>query len=196
MAKRREEVRAYHEAGHAVAARVLGVAITYASLFPTDGTNEGNVLTRSAAAGAKEGNDVARKRRAFEIDAIVSLAGPHAQLKRRPTTDIKRASRAEWISDLESARQSTVKAALLETNPDQWFDQDTRITLSADDVAEADRIYERVEAETRTLVEENWPAIERVASALLNRPLLLCEEIDVLIAGQRAIGSKLGPEPR
>jgi hypothetical protein len=40
----------------------------------------------------------------------------------------------------------------------------------------------RLQAETADLVEQNWPAIERVADALLSGRFLNQEDIDALIA--------------
>jgi ATP-dependent Zn protease len=41
----REAVLAYHETGHAVIARALGIHVTYVTIFPTDATNLANAET-------------------------------------------------------------------------------------------------------------------------------------------------------
>jgi hypothetical protein len=52
---------------------------------------------------------------------------------------------------------------------------------------EAQRLFERLWREAWDMVEANWPAIERVAEALLHRRVLIEEDIDALIwpAGER-----------
>jgi hypothetical protein len=49
------------------------------------------------------------------------------------------------------------------------------IEYTPDDAAhaEANALWDRLNDETNTLVDENWPAIERVANALLDCPLLI-----------------------
>ena len=42
------KVRAYHKAGHAVVARVLGVDVMYVAMFSTDAKNGADVRTRCA----------------------------------------------------------------------------------------------------------------------------------------------------
>ena len=56
------------------------------------------------------------------------------------------------------------------------------LKLNAAEEAEGDVLFERLLTETEILVEQNWPAIQRVATALLNRLSLDQDDIDTLIA--------------
>jgi hypothetical protein len=50
------------------------------------------------------------------------------------------------------------------------------------EIEEFGRLFSRTTQKTADLVEENWPAIQRVAAALLSRPALTEDDIDALIA--------------
>lgn len=58
--------------------------------------------------------------------------------------------------------------------------------LDAAQAAEADALIDHLLAEAATLVEQNWPAIERVATALLDRRTLTQDDLDALIAESSA----------
>jgi ATP-dependent Zn protease len=191
MTHNNDEVRAYHEAGHAVIARVLGVGVAYITLFPTDETNRGGAQTRSAAWLARATGDAAAFVRGVETDAKVALAGPHAQLKHRPNTNKKRASRDEWDSDLKLAEMSAVNLAWLQDHAAPPSGSDVEISLNAEQKTEALRIFRRLQDEARALVEAHWPSVERVAKALLKYRALQGGEVDDLI-GDRPIALALG----
>jgi hypothetical protein len=55
-----------------------------------------------------------------------------------------------------------------------------RLTLRAEDVREANRLLGRLSAETQTLASENWPAIVRVANALLKHRTLTENDVDLV----------------
>jgi ATP-dependent Zn protease len=186
MTHNNDEVRAYHEAGHAVIARVLGVGVVYITLFPSDETNNGGAQTWSAAWLARATGDAAALTRGFETDAKVSLAGPYAQIKHRPNTNMKRASRDEWDSDLGNAKSCAATMVWLQDHADE-----AGMTLSAEQATEALRIFQRLQDEARALVEEHWPSVERVAKALLKYRALQGGEVDDLIGG-RPIALTLG----
>jgi hypothetical protein len=57
--QRRELLKAYHEVGHAVIARKLGIAVNRMTVFSTDDTNDAHALTESAAFLSR-GVDVAK----------------------------------------------------------------------------------------------------------------------------------------
>jgi hypothetical protein len=57
------------------------------------------------------------------------------------------------------------------------------VELDGPETEEFDRLFSQTAQKTADLVEENWPAIQRVAAALLNRPALTEGDIDALIAG-------------
>ena len=82
MSTRKERIIAYHEAGHAVVARVLGLGVVHVAMFPTDGDGLAGAQTWSAAWLARDA-DHSTKLRALENDAKVNLAGR----RHRPTID-------------------------------------------------------------------------------------------------------------
>jgi hypothetical protein len=77
------QIKAYHEAGHAVIARALDQQVVSVAL--SDGVR---TRYRRDAVGQR-------------YTAIVALAGPVAEDRRRPTTDAQRAVlwQAEWAAD-------------------------------------------------------------------------------------------------
>jgi ATP-dependent Zn protease len=73
------KVVAYHEAGHAVIARKLGITVEHISMCPPDERGVAGALTQSA--GHKN-----RDIEGFKADATVALAGPIAQVQMFPGT--------------------------------------------------------------------------------------------------------------
>lgn len=176
-----EKIIAIHEAGHAVIARVLGIAVTQVAMFPTDG--------KGGAAGAQTGSaswlaneaDRSAQIRAAENDAKVCLAGPHAQQKYRPSK-VKHRMPVEWRDDFELAKQFVVKAVLLETDPAFNLPTEGRdIILSRDASAQVVSRFDRISADVKSLVADNWPAIERTAEELLRLRTISGEEVDAII---------------
>jgi ATP-dependent Zn protease len=159
-----KEVKAYHEAGHAVIARVLGVEVDYVVLFSTDPSNESAALTHSAT-WRHSNADVPTLASAIEKDAKVSLAGIYAQSRRFPPKTKK-----AYSSDSKNGREG------IRPTPD-----DTTYEPDASARAEYEILFNRLCKETEKLVGENWPAIERVAEALVSRPILLQDDLDRLI---------------
>jgi ATP-dependent Zn protease len=66
---------AYHEAGHAVIARVLGVEVGHVSM------EERSAGTFNAYYLVKDDPDLTLRLEAIETDTKVSLAGPHTQTR-------------------------------------------------------------------------------------------------------------------
>jgi hypothetical protein len=173
---------AYHEAGHAVIARVLGVSVHHVSRFATEGGGTPRALTYSAAWNA--GSDSAYLI-GLEADAKISLAGPHAEKKYRPDTNINLAQQNQWLDDMANAMSAVVKILLFKANPNDrvYFEGAREIELTSDQSAEATQLFNRISGETQALVEQHWSAIERTAAALLDRSVLNEHDIDALIIG-------------
>jgi hypothetical protein len=187
---KREKARAYHEAGHAVVARVLGVTVTHVAMFSTKPDNSAVAQTHSAYWSARFA-DAATQATAFEKDAKVSMAGFVAQLEFRPFLNAKKALKharspeSPWSGDIRRAKSQVAAAMLARRAADKGV-RDWAPT-NADHVsgAEALPVWNQLQAETEALVAENWPAIERVAEALLTRPLLSQDEVDALVWSDR-----------
>jgi hypothetical protein len=178
-----KEVKAYHEAGHAVIARVLGVEVDYVVLFSTDPSNESAALTHSAT-WRHSNADVPTLASAIEKDAKVSLAGIYAQSRRFPPKTKKAYSsdsKNGWGDDIETAGNFAMMAVRLRREGIRPTPDDTTYEPDASARAEYEILFNRLCKETEKLVGENWPAIERVAEALVSRPILLQDDLDRLI---------------
>src|SRR6266508_4682503 len=183
MSSKKRSVMAYHEAGHAVIARVLGVGVAYVALFSTDDDNRAAAPTLSAAWSVR-GGDLLSRLAAYETDAKVMLACPHAQQKFYPVKNAKKAVANEWSGDIENAR-SCAGMIVLFRDGGELDDAPTAVTLSERQLDEVNRLIDQWWKESATLVEKNWSAIRRVAEALLSRPLLNQDDVDALIAEER-----------
>jgi hypothetical protein len=179
MSKLRPKHRAivaYHEASHAVAARVQGVGVDRIAMFPTDEGGTPAAATHSAAYLADK-SDPAACITGREKDARVALAGNIGQQRARP------GSVCADASDQEVARYAALCIALLSSGRPEPGPGEM-IELSKTDVNSIDDIRRRLRSEAEALVMEHWSAIERVAQALLVRDLLLQDDIDRLISGR------------
>lgn len=174
-----KRVRAVHEAGHAVIARALGVEVEIATLEPDmlDQDFLAGVVTINAS-GVTHYDDLPaqQQQRAFEIDAIISLAGPLAQKKCQPTNT----RRDGWCTDIEDTWKYVFQAVLVEGGVEPEG-------LSPSDINEWQKVkggdlLSKLYKETAALVDEHWPAIQSVAEGLLKRPSLNQDDIDALIA--------------
>jgi hypothetical protein len=167
---------AHHEAGHAVIARVLGLDVVYATLRSLNG-GLGDVLRVSAAHRAPDDLEALKK------DAIVSLAGPMAQLRYQPLSQgaQQRAWKdGGWQADRRDAENSLVMLLLRQHDEPVVLGH---CVLEGERAEEFCQLFNGTRAKTADLVKENWPAIGRVAVALLgaDRPLSQ-DEVDALIA--------------
>jgi hypothetical protein len=100
--------------------------------------------------------------RAHEMEAIIRLAGPFAQLKHDPATDIAQARQAEWVDDELAAKSRVADAVLCKSRPDGPPPEpgpSGAILLEPDEAIEAVSIFERLENEAKALVAERWFAI-------------------------------------
>ncbi|HJQ60177.1 MAG TPA: hypothetical protein VJ890_24950 [Vineibacter sp.] len=141
---------ACHEAGHAVAALVLGYNARII-LYPGDGT-EGVTKTSPLF-------------RNYRDDAIVSMAGAVAQLFHDPGS----LSPAHVKGDDERA----------------WH---ACLALAHGDVNRARDHWQRTRLATVDLIADNWPAIERLTKALLERGALDAEAVRK-VAGQLSVAA-------
>ena len=83
---RGKKVKAHHEAGHAVIARVLGINVSHVALHSV-GLQNGSGVLRHSALHLANGKDPATQIIAAENDAKILLAGPIAQCFYRPLTE-------------------------------------------------------------------------------------------------------------
>jgi hypothetical protein len=174
-------VVAYHEAGHAVVARLLGVNIGSVTI-----DEEAHVPTTSAAYVAGESGTAAQVA-GYEIDGKIALAGPIAQLMSRPSRDDRAASTLEsHEEDFAHAQNAAACIALLlagEPLPELDPGETRHVVLSGAVVDSYDVTVSRLRRETKAILKEHWSAVKRVAKALFECDHLDQTEIDRLIAG-------------
>ena len=178
-------MKAHHEAGHAVTARVLGVGVTYAAMLDV------NVQTASALYIAR-GGELTGQIAGAENDAKVALAGAIAQQHYRPMTEgqINKAARnGGWTDDLDRAKSLTAHILYFQSGRSvgdlhRELDPESVLRRLAD-TPEASALFDRLWNETQALVQQHWQAIERVAAALLEHRALGQDKLDALIAAGR-----------
>ena len=176
---------AYHEASHAVAARVQGVDVVSVLMFQTDAKTRSSILSRSAAHDAEQ-QGTASRIAGLEIDIWVSLAGPVGDELRRKARFQRRAMRDDAKDDVARSQKLALRIALLmagEHAPQVPHGEEIDIDVSSAFIESANAILRRLRDETKALLTEHWPAIERVAQTLMTCNLLDQAELDRLIAG-------------
>jgi hypothetical protein len=151
------EATAYHEAGHAVAAWRLGYRPISASIT-TPEDSVGEVSHESPFPGDNlefDASDLARLR--VERAIIIRLAGPVAQKRYRQT------SWRRWHGGADYAVAS---------------DLALRVCGSG---AIASAFLKWLDLRAERLIEEHWPAVERLATALIKRGRMNQDEIAALM---------------
>lgn len=137
----RNDATAIHEAGHAVAARILGFEVVRAAA----GEGKGAV-TATYRRGVSVSEQLAQEIKA----SLVALAGVMAEQKWAVGTDEANAEAAALrITRLRHGGAETTDAMRLE----------------------ASELLERLRGQAELLVQESWPLIMRVAAALAHGPL-------------------------
>jgi ATP-dependent Zn protease len=175
MVSPRLDIVAYHEAGHAVVAGRLGLKIVYVNIL--DG-GEG-ALTESATSLARD-LDKETYLAAISKDIIVALAGPLAQQRRRAPPAKRQL--AEWEDDIRVATSLAFSAALVASGVERdQIDLAMLDNLNADQRAHANHLFGQCNDRARELVVDHWPVIDKVAQALLSRPILRADDLDKLM---------------
>jgi len=175
---RRREGKAYHAAGHAVAAFALGLSIQFVSLHPVDNLAAGAARVERAILSAADNPDA--RVEALRVDIVVVLAGPAAQMRLRPLKS------KELADDLKLARAwSTLAAFLASGQSIAELGPGRMIELTEEEQAFADRLLEQCEERARQIVEEHWADIVKVAEALLDCTVLNADDLDALLGNRR-----------
>lgn len=168
MTKR--ERAALHEAGHAVIARVLGICIAEVT------------IGHDAGVQPDWWEDRLPREQVAEAFAKFSLAGPAAQCRNRR----RRGNRFAIVVVLLREGSNDYESAMIQVRcaTGAWTDDPVK-------KAAADALFELWLDETEKLVDEHWPAIERVARALLVCPVLDQATVDEVIAGAPGIDIRI-----
>jgi hypothetical protein len=181
-AKRVRRMIAYHEAGHAVAARVLGIEVSelrVANVTSYDDDYQAHAQTRSAAYFAED--NPAAKVAGFEIDLKVALAGPLAQMQAGYSFEFDFDD-----PDMQNAMSSAAKLARLGAGLPAEPASDQKEFIGPGDPLHVAvwEIFNRVQASAAAVVHQNWIAIIRVAAVLQRQDRLDQAELDCLITGR------------
>ena len=152
---------AYHEAGHAVAAVLVGMHVTVASIeakgYPRNWRLRGGVL-------ASFDHSAAKNRREAERAVTAGLAGEQAELlwsTQKPWRRVKRTSHAKFAGDrayVEEMLRPFVRAP-----------------------GNKKRTIARLKEAARALLEEHWSRVEALAEKLAERKALNGTEINRLV---------------
>jgi hypothetical protein len=166
-------IMAYHEASHAVIARVQGIECLCVVMFsPVDGL----------AAGTRTPISTYRDADQFRKSIIVTLAGPCGEMKHR-NKPWSRKYLKRWQSDYENARTAARQAALIATGVDPG--SVGSIQPTTEQIAYCNDLLLDCLDTARNLVNEHWLAIGRVAQTLMTCDLLDQIDLDHLIIGRR-----------
>jgi ATP-dependent Zn protease len=161
-----------------VVARLLKAQVNFVAMFATDATTKSVVQTRSEAYYAS--SELGAKVTGFEKDIKIKLAGSLAQ-------QIARRGIAGQADDLAQAKNMSLSIVMLragEELPPPGVK--TTITINTSSLDESKIVLKTLCEETRALLTENWPAVERVAQALMARDILDQDDLDRLINGVSA----------
>ena len=177
--------RAIHEASHAVIARKLGLAVQRVDVLSSDGV----AVCHSAAHDARD-RDVRDRIDGHEKDAIVALAGNEANRRELPHIS---SGLVDLLSDDDDAdvlnTRSNIFHMIRLADDKPLPAPGVMITITPDE-ATLKKFYairSRLLQTTAALVEQHWPAIERVGKHLeRHRRIDDQVELDDLIArGER-----------
>jgi hypothetical protein len=170
-------IKSFHEAGHAVIARKLGVEVSNLTMRPTGPDNTAGVETISVSWLART-HSTSEQVIGCENDAIVALAGMTAQARSHPHLQVT-FDNPEFASDIQNARRMTANIIMILDGKSSEIEK--AAPLSRNDVKKAKVKFDQILQRTYALVDAHWPAIERVARALERHDRLDPLELDALI---------------
>jgi hypothetical protein len=184
MSKQNRKRISFHEAAHAVARRMQGGEVIAVMMFHTDENTPASTFGDCAAFHAKQ--DAASLIAALESDIRVSLAGPVGDELYSKGRSLSRKMRDGATDDDEQSLNCAVRVAMLiadEPIPEILPGERVTVDINEATFENAHTILRRLRKETKILLTEHWPAIERVAEVLMTSDIMYRDELDRLIAG-------------
>jgi hypothetical protein len=179
-------MHAYHEAGHAVVGRLLGIDVERIVMSRT-GKTAAYVAGKSAFWKVKDQGPAAQIA-AIEAETKMALAGIAAQTMAAQSRGLPNYGHVGGEDDAQKCYENAVRIALLkagETLPETV----AGFTLSDPVQKDTQAIHNRLIAETKQLTEDNWPIIESVAGKLSPGASMDQQQLDALIEKSRAAAS-------
>jgi ATP-dependent Zn protease len=172
---RRLTTTAYHEAGHAVACWVSGIGFRHVSIRPDD--DEGSLghvlhkrLPKAVADDVGTGYLSPRTSQYVESRAVVALAGQAAAERLH--------GRRGNFGSAAFAHHSKYGRVIVDGDQHQAVDL---LSLLSGDAEEISLLWKLAAYRARRLVEHNWPMIEKLAAALIERRELTGSEVQELL---------------
>jgi hypothetical protein len=171
---------AYHEAGHAVAAVVVGIDLKWVDIRPgtlPDGRPVGG-FTRIAI----ENDDIVGKGEEAALPYMVQgLAGIFTECQINPHNREWQEAAGDDMEDMGRVERLAICESVREDDGHFVFTPEG-IQRGAPRML---ALRERAMAATMQLIEEHWPAIEQVAARLLERGRLTGAEVAAIVAADR-----------
>jgi hypothetical protein len=179
--RKARRVVSYHEAGHYVVARELGVEVN--NIDMTDGNAHVQTHSASWAAEQVDGDQLALERGLYN-DLMVALAGEAAQR----IAGYSEGADEGAADDVVNAGNCAGMLARVEAGLPKMPEADEPRTLEPGDplyVAACTNI-KRARAEVTAILKDKWLAVERVAGASRKGDQLTQAQLDhVMVYGQR-----------
>jgi hypothetical protein len=169
---------AYHEAGHAVLARVLGLNVTSVTILKADDR------------WAHVDCEVPPTTVAYEANLIVCWAGMAVDLKR----DSKYLDRLAACSpelpmifygtDKDDSDATAKRLSLFKSGRIPTLDAKFELEMTDGELKAAEVLVRAAYTQAQVLVDQHWPAISHVAGALLSHKSLTQAQIDDLLKSE------------
>jgi FtsZ-binding cell division protein ZapB len=165
----------YHEAGHALLARLHGIEIVEIKLTQKPGNYHGRVLTRSGAHAVTERVSLLK---ALANEAKGALGGPIVGIDEM--RGAKYADGEGRAGDYKTVARCVRHMAVLDRYLASGVEMDSIELLEAE-IAEAKQIAERLRQEAEDEVRDNWDAVERIAELFKSGGVVTQADVDACI---------------
>jgi hypothetical protein len=150
--------------------------LQYVAAFHTSDTGRGTAVPVNTS------DDPATN---YERMAKIKLAGPYAQMRKFKMAARKverHANDGQWGPDFDDSERLT-QCLYICRQFGQLEERDYEFTRAQ--AEEIGALWQTIQIEAHKLVDDNWPAIVRVAEELMTRPLLVQDDVDRLMVESR-----------